>query len=69
MADKEPIKQYEVSSEHFNAFTVSVHKGKVIHCSDDSHPQGSDFKSLKEYYETRQYKCEVKEVGNEQTVS
>lgn len=55
---------YEISSAdgYFEPFRVRVKKGKVVESSDQSHAAGADFKSLKEYYESRQYKCIVKEV-------
>lgn len=54
--------KYKISSEEFATFMIDVYKGKVVWCSDQSHPVGADFKSLKNYYETRQYKCFVEEV-------
>lgn len=54
--------EYEISSEHFDSFRVKVKKGKVIWTSDRSHPNGADWMSLKAYYQTRQYKVEIKEI-------
>ncbi len=55
-------KKYEISSDSFPSFTVTVVKGKIIGCSDRSHPNGADWMSLKAYYQTRPYKVEIKEV-------
>ena len=60
------IKEYEISSEEFPSFKIKVVKGKVIECSDFSHPVGADYNSLKTYYESRRYKCEVKEIKHEE---
>ena len=61
MAKIEPDIIYEISSEYFDSFKMTVRKGRVIWCSDDSHPVGSDWKSLKEHYENKQIKCYVNE--------
>lgn len=58
----EPDKIWEISSDFFDSFRVTVRKGKVIHCSDRSHPAGTDWKALKTHYENKIYPCEVKEV-------
>jgi hypothetical protein len=59
------VDEFEISSEEglFPAFRLKVVKGKVIECSDNSHPYGADWKTLKEYYDTRQYKCLVKKLS------
>jgi hypothetical protein len=59
---EEENKLWEISSVEFESFRVSVRKGKLIWCSDRSHPRGTNFESLKAFYESRPYKCEVKEV-------
>lgn len=59
----EPDKTYEISSEFFDSFKVKIRQGKVVWCSDQSHPYGTDWKALKESYENKiNYKCEVNEV-------
>lgn len=61
------VDEYEIKSVDglFEPFRIKVTKGKVIECSDNSHPYGADFKSLKEYYESRQYKCQINKVDLE----
>ncbi len=54
--------EYEISSEFFDSFRVRVKRGKVVWTNDHSHPVGTDWKSLSEFYKTRHYKCEIKEV-------
>lgn len=54
---------YEISSDYFEPFKVSVRKGIVAWCSDSSHPLGTNWKALKESYENKiNYKCYVKEI-------
>lgn len=70
----EEDKTYEISSDFFDSFQVRINKGTVVWCSDNSHPAGTNWKSLKEHYENKIVKCYVKEVkedsdGNPQTVS
>lgn len=56
-------KLYEISCEFFDSFQVKIRKGKVLWCSDQSHPVGTDWKSLKDSYENKiNYKCYVKEI-------
>ena len=62
MSKEEKETEWEISSEYFPAFRVKVKKGRVIWASDRSHPVGTDWTSLKAFYQTRQYKCEIKEV-------
>ena len=62
MAKQELDKTFEVSSEFWNSFRVVIRKGKVIECSDQSHPMGTDWKQLQEHYKTRPYEVEIKEV-------
>jgi hypothetical protein len=54
MSEKEDnnIYEYEVASEmeFFESFNVRVQKGKVIWCSDRSHPVGSDWAALSNYF-------------------
>lgn len=69
-----PSITYEISSEYFEPFRVTIRKGQLIWCSDGSHPVGCNWKALKESYENKiHYKCEIKEWkeddGNPETVS
>jgi hypothetical protein len=50
--DDNTISEYEISSEmeHFNKFSVRVHKGKVVWCSDNSHPVGASWAALSNYF-------------------
>jgi hypothetical protein len=65
------VKEYKISQaeDMFPPFTLKVLKNKVIECSDESHPYGCNWDSLKAYYQTRPYKCNIEEIGNLQTVS
>ena len=65
---------YEITSEYFTPFKVTIRRGQLIWCSDNSHPVGSNWKYLREHYEGKTIKCEVKEwkeedFGKEETVS
>lgn len=62
---QEPDKIYEISSEFFDSFKVKIRKGKLIWCSDDSHPVGCDWKSLRDHYESKIVKCYVKEINED----
>tara|TARA_R110000868_G_scaffold219966_1_gene471081 strand:+ start:268 stop:495 length:228 start_codon:yes stop_codon:yes gene_type:complete len=65
---------YEIKSEYFTPFKVTIRKGQLIWCSDDSHPVGCKWKFLREHYEGGNMKCKIEEYkeledGNTQTVS
>lgn len=60
MEEKETI--FEIRHSDFDCFKVKVRKGKVVWCSDQSHPHGADWESLKTFYGSRPYEVEIKEV-------
>lgn len=66
---------YEITSEYFTPFRVTVRNNQLTWCSDGSHPVGANWKFLRESYEKHKtIKCEIKvwkeeDFGKEETVS